>query len=325
MIKTYKLTLFLILLVLVALPRFNWRELPHPLNKFVGIKPFDIEQYEIYVKYFRGEKKLADQLEGPFSYRPFVPFVASFLPFDPLTSINITNLIFVSIGLIFLIKLLIKLEFNDREITIGSLIFIFSFPLFYYTTSGYIDASLIGIMLISNYFLFTNRYFIFIMSFIIGILIKETILILLPVLIVYYLFNDEIKNRILKIIIPIIIYILLYGLIRNFAPQKETFVWVPSLEIIKDNLIRIKTYLTFLLTFGIPGLLSLVVAVHKVRKNIPSKIFYSLITGLIFSFLLWFYSLFAAYSDGRQLWTSYIFTIPLSAYLFRLNRKIKIK
>jgi hypothetical protein len=302
-------------MLLVALPRFNWRDLPHPLNQFVGEKPFDVEQYEKYVEYFRGNKNLADELEGPFSYRPLVPLLASLLPFEPLTSVNLVNYFFLTLGLIYLIKLLLKLGFNEKEIIIGNLIFIISFPLFYYATSGYIDASLIGIMLISNYYLMTNRYFLFILSFTIGIFIKETVIVLLPVSTVYYLLNEKTKIKFVKISIPIILYFIVVGVIRNFAPQKEIYVWKPSYEILTYNLLRIKTYITFILTLGIPGLLSFYLVLTENRKNVPKEILYPLFTGILFSFLLWVYSLFAAYSDGRQLWMSYVFAVPLSTYL----------
>lgn len=306
---------------LIALPRFNWRNLPEPFNQFVGVKPFDVEQYEKYVEYFRGDKKLAYELEGPFSYRPLVSLLASFLPFDPLTSINFVNLFFLTLGLIYLIKLQLYFGFIEKGIVTSCLIFIISFPLFYYATSGYIDAALIGIMLVSNYFLMTNRYFLFILSFTIGIFIKETIVILLPVSAVYYLMNEKNIFKYLKISVPIILYFIIVGVIRYLAPQKEIYVWKPSYEILEYNLMRIKTYLSFILTFGIPGLLSFYVLFTEKRKNIPKEILYPLFAGIIFSVLLWLYSLFAAYSDGRQLWTSYVFTVPLSGYLLTSKYK----
>lgn len=306
---------------LIALPRFNWGDLPQPLNKFVGEKPFDVEQYEKYVEYFRGDKNKADELEGPFSYRPLVPLLASLLPLEPLTSINLVNLFILTLGIIYLIKLLLKLGFNEKEIVIGSLIFIISFPLFYYATSGYIDASLIGGMLISNYYLMTNRYSLFILSFTFGIFIKETIVILLPVSTVYYLMNEKTKIKFLKISVPIILYLIIVVVIRNSAPQKEIYVWKPSYEILQHNLLRIKTYISFILTFGIPCLLSFYFLFTEKRKNIPKEILYPLFTGIVFSILLWIYSLFAAYSDGRQLWTSYVFAIPLTSYLLALWSK----
>lgn len=303
----------------ISLPRFNWRPLPYPLESFVGTKPFDIEQYEKYVEYFRGNINLISELEGPFSYRPLVPYLASFLPFDAITSINIINLLFLSIGLSYLYKLLIQLGFLENAVITGLIIFIVSFPVFYYASCGYIDSSLIGILLVTNYYLFQKKYFMFIVSFLIGILVKETIIIILPVAAIYLILNENSGNKFLKIILPILLYISIVMLIRSLAPQKEGYVWKPSNEIFLYNISRVKTYLTFILTLGVPGLLSLYLIFSEKRKSISKNILIPLVTGFLFSILLWVYSLFAAYSDGRQLWTSYAYTIILSVYLMQYN------
>lgn len=314
--KIYKFISFLILFYLITVPRFNWRPLPSPFNNFVGNKPFDVEQYEKYVEYFRGSTQLVYELEAPFSYRPLVPYLASFLLFDALTSINLINLLILSIGLIYLIKFLLYLNIAEKLVTIGLIIFIVSFPVFYYTTSGYIDASLIGILLIINYYLFRNKYFHFLFSFLTGIFIKETIIIILPVATVYFILNEKSKNKFVKSIFPYLLYILVVIIIRTFAPHKENYIWSPSIEIFIYNISRVKTYLSFILTLGIPGVLSLYLIFTDKKKNIPGGLLFPLTTGFLFSGLLWFYSVFAAYSDGRQLWTSYVFTIPLMLGLF---------
>ncbi len=317
---------FIILLIVVSLPRFNWRNLPEPLNQFVGAKPFDVEQYEKYVEFFRGDISLKDELEAPFSYRPFVPFLASILPFDALTSINIINLLIISIGLIHLSLLLKHFGFDEKLISIGCLLFIFSFPLFYYTTSGYIDASVVGILLIMSFYLFTDRNVLFIISFVIGVLIKETVIVFLPVATVYFLLKKNMHKRYAKIITIIIAYLIIEAAVRYLAPQKTLYFWKPSTEILSDNLSRIKTYLSLILTMGLPFLLTILFLLSKYRSTIQREIFYSLSAGLLFSFLIWLYSVFSAYSDGRQVWISYAFTIPLSLFYLKSiseNKKIR--
>lgn len=322
MIKIHNLILLLILLYIIALPRFNWRDLPQPLNQFVGEKPFDVFQYEKYVEFFRGNKIVANKLEGPFSYRPLVPLLASVLPFKPNTSINLINLIFLTVGVIYLLKLLKLFGFTENLSIIGALMFILSFPLFYYATSGYIDGSLIGILTVSTYYLFADKYFLFIITFVLGIPVKETIIILLPVYLVQFSFKDKSRIKLLKVVLPIVLYLVVIVLIRKFAPHKESYVWKPSIDILLYNLIRVKTYLSFILTFGIPGFLAAYLIVTKKLQMIKKEISYPLLTGFLFSFLLWLYSLFAAYSDGRQLWTSYVFSIPLALFVIQHREKI---
>jgi len=325
--KWYKAVLLFVSLILISIPRFNWRPLPEPLNSFVGTKPFDVEQYEKYVEFFRGDKLILNELEGPFSYRPLVPFIASFLPFDALTSINLINLFFLSLGLFFLIKLLKHFNFDERAIFLGGLLYIISFPVFYYTTSGYIDASLVGMISIINYYMFLNKHFIFLIFFTLGILIKETVIIVLPVLVVYIYFQKNYEKKILKILFAVLIYAVVEGVIRYFAPSKNFYIWSPSTDILLFNLSRVKTYLSFILTFGLPGLISLIVFFSNKKNQIPNEVFYSLVSGIVMSILLWIYSILTAYADGRQLWVSYNFTVPLSMFYLTkfFNHKIKLK
>lgn len=156
-----------------------------------------------------------------------------------------------------------------------------------------------------------------------GTLIKETIIIL-PVAAIYLILNENSGIKFLKIILTIILYMAIVMLIRSIAPQKESYVWKPSNEIFLYNISRVKTYLTFILTLGIPGLLSLYLIFSEKRKSFPKNILIPFVTGCLFSIFLWVYSLFAAYSDGRQLWTSYAYTVILSVYLIQssLNNEL---
>lgn len=315
--KSIKFVLLFLLLIIITYPRFNWKPLPEPFNKFVGEKPFDVEQYEKYVEYFRGDLTLKDSLEAPFSYRPLVPFMASFLPFNALTSINIINLLLISIGLGFLIQLLVDLGFNGKLVIIGGLLFVVSFPVFYYTTSGYIDASLVGLVMISNYFLLKDKYYFFLLFFSLGILTKETIIILIPVAIVFILFNKKTSHKLLKILLIILTYTLIESAIRYLAPAKNFYVWKPSVDILIYNLTRIKTYLSFILTFGIPGIFSSILLFTNKRNIVSREILYAFSIGMFSGLMLWFYSIFSAYADGRQLWISYPFTAILSVYFIQ--------
>lgn len=83
----YSKPILFLLLILVGIPRFNWGILTPPLVSLIGEKPFDAIQYERYVEYFRGNNFKSQELEGPFSYRPLVPLIASFFPFQANTSI----------------------------------------------------------------------------------------------------------------------------------------------------------------------------------------------------------------------------------------------
>lgn len=309
-----KYFLLLLLLILIALPRFNWRPLPEPFNSFVGGKPFDVEQYEKYVEFFRGDYSLKDELEAPFSYRPFVPFLASLLPFDALSSINIVNLLLLLFGIIYLIKTLKYLMFAERVVTISVLIFVVSFPVFYYTTSGYIDASLIGIILILNYYLIKRNSYLVVITFLLAILVKETILVTMPAILVFIFIDENKKNKFFKILSIIVLYFITESIVRYFAPSKTFYLWKPSFEIIEYNLVRVKTYLSFILTFGISGVFSFLYLFKKQKQSISKQMLSFLYVGLFSGILLWIYSFFTAHADGRHIWITYPYSVLLSSF-----------
>lgn len=305
--------ILIISLIVIIIPRFNWGEIG-PLKSFVGVKPFDVEQYETYTEYFKGDKEKGSEMEGPFAYRPLVPFLASFLPFDALTSINIINLLFLIITLYPLVGLLKLFKLDGNYLLIGELLFVFSFPVFYYGTSGYIDSVLIAFMMTGTYLILNEKLFLFFLTFIIGVCVKETIIILIPVFAVYLFFRRDISLR--KKIILFLVLVIIYGvgmfLLRRLTPGVESYIWYPSFNIFYKNLARAKTYLSILLTFGLPGIGSLFCIFILLRNKLGFSKEILLVTGLLISMLVSFFSLFAAYADGRHIWTSYPFAIPLS-------------
>ncbi len=310
----FKHLAFLVLsLVVIIIPRFNWGEVG-PLKPFVGIKPFDIEQYIDYTEFFRGEIDDNSQLEGPFVYRPMTPFLASFLPFDPLTSINLVNLIVLLLALIPLVKMLQLLQLKSNYVFMGAILFVYSFPLFYYGTSGYIDSVLIGFIMTAVYLMLSNKIILFFVVFALGVGVKETIVILIPVFAIYLFFqsNFSLKKNISLLLLLILVYSICTILLRNIAPESETYIWLPSLKVLTDNLVRPKTYLSILLAFGIPGIGALLYIYVALGKHSLISRQPALVSGLIMSMIISFFSLFAAYADGRHIWTSYPFTIPLA-------------
>ena len=316
--KITHLIFLIISLIVITIPRFNWGEVG-PLKSFVGIKPFDIEQYETYTEYFRGKYKAGSELEGPFAYRPLVPFLASFLPYDALTSINLVNLFFLIFALFPLNGLLKLFNLEGNYFLLGGVLFVFSFPLFYYGTSGYIDSVLISFMIAGTFLILSEKFILFFITFICGMTVKETIVILIPVFAGYLFFQNKfpLKKKLVLVISLVIIFGAGMVLLRKLTPGAESYLWYPSFNILLDNIIRSKTYLSILLTFGLPGIGSLFFIYNLFRRKVKLTNEAPLITGVLVSILISSFSLFAAYADGRHLWTSYPFTIPLALIYLR--------
>jgi hypothetical protein len=301
--------------VLIAIPRFNWGELPGIFKSMSGGKPFDTYQYITYIEYFRGDNTSEDKLASPFSYRPLPSLLASFLPFEAETSLNLINLFSLLAGVMFIYLILKLLGINFKYRSIGMLLYILSFPYFYYGTSGYIDSVFILALLILLYLMLKRRWKLLIITIILAVMVKETVVIFLPVLFVF-LYNDALSGtrlRRLSIFAAAASAIIIVSLIiRNIVPGQATYLWNPKFELLTFNLLRIKTYLSFGLSLGIPGILSFFALKTILAQKRTDQLFLTLLTGVVISLLLSFYSLFSAYADGRHIWTAYPYLIPLS-------------
>ena len=126
-------------LILVCLPRFNRVDIGIDHLKTAGIqakkKLVDVRQYINYTNFFKGQSEKF-QVKAPFSYRPLLPFVASKLPFNAMTSINIINIVSLLFAMLILFRILNLYDIDFKYCLLGCSLFVFSFPTFYYGAVG---------------------------------------------------------------------------------------------------------------------------------------------------------------------------------------------
>ena len=270
----------------------------------------DSQMYVKYVDYFR-KSVVVQELSVPYVYRPAIPFLASFLPFRPMTSINLINVFLLSIGLWMLCVFLHTLRFGSNAIIVGGAMYVISFPIFYYGSVGYVDASIIAFFILGITAIYNQKWFYFACILFTGALVKESIIILLPVALAYLIFSRQKWKW--KFLLFVIAFLLPSIIVRIIFSELGTHAWIPSTELLIDNL-RLRAVLSNVLTLGIPGFISMFV--FKYSKDIlrirGKEFYYPLLTGCVFCLLFIGYSFVSAYADGRPMWTSYIFTIPLS-------------
>lgn len=312
------LTALALCLVLVTLPRFDRQD--------IGVRAMtgdaraaegqvsDAAYYVAFVEYYRGAEHLSAALGPPFTYRPLVPFIASLLPAAPMTAINLVNEAFLLLALFALYGILADLKLERRLRLLGCALFVFSFPTFYYGAIGYVDPVLIGLLTVGTLAVLKERWALLAVVLLAGIAAKETILLLLPVAAAAMHFRGGRREHKLALLGITVLAIAMIGALRSTAPFGGSYIWLPSAERLFDNLSRPRAWLSFALTFGIPGVLSLYVirfrgadwfAAHRPAIR-------TLGVGLLLSFGLFAFSLLSAYADGRFIWPSYPFTIPLA-------------
>lgn len=297
-----------ILLVLVCLPRFNqnnfWIIKNYVGNNgHLGEYSIDTQNYIDIIDYYKGKHKKIDVISEPYTYRVLPTFIASLLPFNSLTSLNLLNLFSLLIALWIQLITLEKLKINKGIISISSLLFIFNFPTFYFGTSGVVDPFLILIFYIILYTILFKYNILFISMMFLGALSKETTIILIPF---YFIFNGLNKKSFLYSFLAFAIFIIGIYLSRILIPINSNFVWAIDYENLIFNLGRIRSYFSYIISYSyfLP-----IIFYFIYLKYYKSKIEYSLITGVILANMIFIYSFFAAYPDSRLIWTAYPFTI----------------
>ncbi|MGG7665383.1 hypothetical protein [Dyadobacter sp. BHUBP1] len=304
----------LICFFLVVAVRFNRNDLL--VKRSLGDAAFYIGN----VQFLRGEH-VAFYLQAPFNERLLVTIAASQLPFDPMTSINIINVIFLLAAIWLLYKLLEHFKLDNKLIWTGLYLFVISFPTFYYSTIGYVDSGVLLMIFAGTYAIYKENHLLFLLAVVLGTIAKEGIVLLIPVAVAYG-FTKKDNRWYYSAIAGLLLYLVAWGLVKKYIPNGHgstpVLFWQPITWRIVDNFTRSHAYLSSILSFGIPGalccyyLLKFGNAVKSAWKDeLP------LWVGTIGGYLLWFYTLFSAHTDGRFFWVAYCFPIILSLLWWR--------
>jgi hypothetical protein len=325
--KTIKISTYLFVLsiciVLIGLIRFNRNDpgisnLTRPDATYDKLKSNDAIRYINMTDYFRG-KESPDLLIPPYTTRILIPFVASLLPFEADTSINLINLLCMIGSMFVLYRIMLLLGITDRYRLIGCVIYVFSFPTFYYGTVTYVDASLIFFLFVGLYFILTDNLIGLIITIVFGTMTKESAILLIPV---FFIHNLGSRRMLLNTLLLAAAYFATVFFLNLIKANDLRYLWLPGSDFFLNNISRPRTYLSFILTFGIPGALSAGFIIYFWGKNKTIlKKHSSLIAGIAISILLWIYSVLSAYSDGRFIWPSIVFSIPLSMTLLQFYRQ----
>jgi hypothetical protein len=317
--------LLAVLLLAVCAPRFNLWD-PGPIKRFTASAtdtpyglPLDVEGYRRLSEYFRGDTP-ADSLISPFCFRPLVPAAASLLPFSSLTSINLLNLVSLFLTVVVLDRTMKQIGLGERARLVGALLFIVSFPTFYYGTLGFVDPPSLLVVSIASFLILRGQDRAMFALVPLAVLVKETnaIIALLPAIRGWASGERPIGPAVRLSATLAFIALLVAAGIRVVAPFPDPeFIWWPRLAAVLKNTSRPRAQLSFLLTAGLPTLLAVVgLFAGRVQARIAREQYRYFVGGSLLALSLYGYSLTAAYADGRVVWIIYPFAIPLAAAWF---------
>ena len=271
----------------------------------------DSYTYVQYVNYYNG-KDVENEVTKPYSFRFLVPLLASLLPFDSFTSLNLICLSTEILGLLFLMKILALIGFKDKTIFATSFLYAFSFPIFYYGVVGLLDAPAIFLIMLGIYLTLRKQLIPLILTMIIAAMVNEKVVLLLPFYFFYNIKETGFKKSFINSTIIFVAFLATSLLVRaNTINADSSFMWTVNTSSLIDNLTRLRTYISLALTGGVPLLIFFLTFRNIDFKNSHT---FAFAMGAIFVVLMIIYSLTAAYTDGRFAWYLYPFLLPLCAY-----------
>ncbi len=318
--RTYAIIYSILLMALVGICflRFNrdmwWAE--PGASQSLG----DAEFYLEFMDFFKGRLEKSDLLE-PFSFRPLLPLLAAQLPFDNMTSINVLNLLLMIGTFLFLSLIFKQLSITPHLQLIGLGLFTISFPVYYYATIGYVDTIVVFSSAVIYYLLVSGKTIWIPLVFAISLFGKETIVVVIAVVFAEQLVQKKVRAAFIFLLINSMIFIAVNLAIRGYFSSH--FFWAISLKEFFHNCLRIHAWVSLVLSFGIPGFLGLYIAVKITLKRDYSqlkKIFPALI-GIFGNWTIVFYSMAVAWTDGRFIWPTVIYSIPLTMSYFNTSPK----
>jgi len=316
-LKYKNLLITIVLFMAIILVRFNGNQV------IVKQQPYDSKYFKAYVEYFRGQIP-TEAIRPATNWRFLIPLLASQLPFSEMTSINVLNALFLGLSLILFFKIQINLNVPNKKIWASFWLFIVSFPTFYYSTIGYVDASLFLFLAISIYATLNNNAWLFTLAILVGLCIKETMVIAAPFYLVYH-FKTNRKNAILNALVTAILSVILLLIIKQYAPvtdlaTKNNF-WQFGISNAIINFYRFNTWVSFIASFGAIGLAILLNRKPIFRNIINNNLTLACLACFSVGLVLFALSYFSTIADGRIIWLTYFYMLlPLCATNF-INAK----
>lgn len=309
-----------VLLIFIGAPRFNRQDMLG-ISRLTGGELGDSKHYVNQVRFLRNEGG-QELLQPPFCYRLVPAVLAAPLPLSPMTAVNVVNCASLLGALFFLLVVLQQIEISPGICFLGGLAFVVSFPVFYYSTIGYVDSLLVAALCTAIRLITKGGQTMWLLLLsLVSAGINEKYAVLFPFWLMYLIWVD--KKSLLKSVGVIGLAFCLFALamtgIRYLTPTPQ-FAWPPSADAIYGNIVRPKMWLSLMFTWGPLGATISYFLIRHVRAVFEDRQVLVWLVGIAAGLSVWVYGFFSCYNDGRYVWICYPFMVPLFCiYLERFS------
>jgi len=280
----------------------------------------DAKHYVALVEFFRGEGAFTDA-GAPWRGRVLVPVIASIIPLEATISLRIVNILFSLLCVFLYFKILAEFNFKNKKRLLGIFIFIIAVPFITIGSAPLTDSAGLFFILFSifSYYHFkdTRKKFLSIGILVaIGIFARETVLFIIPVIIIWEIIDSGIKLKqfIINIVLIGILPLCSFILIRFIVPRD---LLSRSLDLARliDNLTTETFEATTLATIGQLSILIVIGLLGNFSQilNKSKEIWKLLFAAGVFLIELAYAYLFETIGN-RFFWIYFIFGIPFLLY-----------
>jgi hypothetical protein len=298
------------LTLLLALPRFAHHT---PDSQF----------YLDLAGYFRGEVERV-QLVAPYAYRVLLPWLASIMPLENLDlTIASLNVLFTISAYVAFFWFLREILSTSVELKVALFVLVISFPTLNYSSAVLTDPLGFLLFLLAVYALLKERFLAFSLLVAIGVLARESVLVLSAAAVLYLLLTRKKKfDKSTWFTLGAVVLIPLLAFIapRIYFADLPSYFWVPSVSRVVSNLVTPVAWATLLLTAAVPVTLLLIgirrTGLAFLSDPDPQKRL-TLLTVTLVSTLLLLYSILTAFMSGRFFWPLYVTLIPMAVMASR--------
>jgi len=178
---------------------------------------------------------------------------------------------------------------------------------------GLVDSAIIFFITLGVFLILKRMWILLGLCLIIGVLAKETIILIFPFLCTFLEMDKTITliKKMMLVFVYIIIVAATYYLVRKSVIGIVELSWVPRFGKFIANVKRPYMWINLIISFGIPGFLAIFHIIKNFNK-FSKKIDFTFMIGLVFAFLVFLFAIVAVYADGRYVWLTYPFSIPLA-------------
>ena len=296
--------------IVLALPRFAHQ---HP----------DSPYYLSLAGYLGGDVAFQD-LENPFTYRLLVPFLVSLMPEDMrIFGFAVVGILCLIAGYFVCALLYREIFETENDVRLAIFLLVFSFPSINYSSGLTTDAAGFLFFSLMIYFMYMERWILFILSATIGVLARDpTLSMVAPAALV--IFSRHYKDSIIKymplILVVVLFPVLVHLAVREYFSDLGNYYWYFSLPEFLGNITRP----TSLITTGATVLPLAALLVLGLRRNglkalaaVPGEQRLLFVTVIGLQGLIAIATVFSVYMSGRYFWPLYVLAVPLVVLAIR--------